>query len=568
VPTPVRERPVAGENPERALRPRVVRVRRVLLPRPYDPGGAVGAVLFACMSLTPSLMPRSPAFQGVVSGTSAACGYAIGVLVGRLIARRVRWRPDVSSRSRVQAAGAGLAAAVLVATILASAGWQREVHQLVGLAPPGEFSPVLTVSLGAGVFIALVGAVRLAARAAAAISQPFAARVPPVVAAVLSVLVVALAVGALLDKVVARAVLAAVDRSFDTLNNGTHDGISPPTSRLRSGGPGSILPWDELGVYGRTFVASGPTAAELAESADRPAREPIRVYAGLDTEEDLEVLAARAVRELERTGAFERAVLCVATATGRGWVNPVAAAALEHLHAGDTAIVAMQYSYLPSPLAFLVDPERAKEAGQQLFDQVHARWAELPESSRPRLVVYGESLGSTGAQAAFAGLGGIRSRTDGALFVGPPESNTLWSQLVARRDPGTPQIQPVYDDGLTVRFRDAAEQVHRPEDGRWETPRVLFLQHPSDPAVWWSSDLLLRRPDWLEEARGADVSTAMRWYPLVTFWQVTADLAVANTTPVGHGHRYGGFVSHWAALVPPDGWTDQQTRTLSARLRR
>lgn len=38
------------------------------------PAGLLGAVVLACLSLTPSLLPRPPLFQGVVSGVAAAVG--------------------------------------------------------------------------------------------------------------------------------------------------------------------------------------------------------------------------------------------------------------------------------------------------------------------------------------------------------------------------------------------------------------------------------------------------------------------------------------------------------------
>jgi uncharacterized membrane protein len=41
-------------------------------------GTAVGMV-FLWLSLTPSLLPRGPMFQGIVSGAAGAIGYAIGV---------------------------------------------------------------------------------------------------------------------------------------------------------------------------------------------------------------------------------------------------------------------------------------------------------------------------------------------------------------------------------------------------------------------------------------------------------------------------------------------------------
>lgn len=98
--------------------------------------------------------------------------------------------------------------------------------------------------------------------------------------------------------------------------------------------------------------------------------------------------------ELERLGAFDRSVLNVVTPTGSGWVNENQAQALEYLWHGDTATVSMQYSYLPSLLSFLVDGNRAETAGRLLFDDVYARWSELPPGHRPKLVVSGESLGS------------------------------------------------------------------------------------------------------------------------------------------------------------------------------
>jgi len=56
----------------------------------------------------------------------------------------------------------------------------------------------------------------------------------------------------------------------------------------------------------------------------------------------------------------------------------------------------------------------------------------------------------------------------------------------------------------------------------------------------------------------------MHWYPLVTFWQVAADLALAAAVPAGHGHTYGMLqgASSWAAIIPPAGWTADRTAAL------
>jgi uncharacterized membrane protein len=116
-----------------------------------------------------------------------------------------------------------------------------------------------------------------------------------------------------------------------------------------------------------------------------------------------------------------------------------------------------------------------------------------------------------------------------------------------------------------VRFADGVASLDRPAGAPWGGPRVLFLQNASDPVVWWSPDLLLQRPDWLREPRGPGVSRSMSWYPVVTFWQVTADLVEANRVPPGAGHRYGTLVADaWAAIAPPPGWTATDTGRLRA----
>ncbi|PRC54171.1 hypothetical protein C6A85_50105, partial [Mycobacterium sp. ITM-2017-0098] len=80
-----------------------------------------------------------------------------------------------------------------------------------------------------------------------------------------------------------------------------------------------------------------------------------------------------------------------------------------------------------------------------------------------------------------------------------------------------------------------AKDLQRPPD-TWEQPRVVYLQHASDPIAWWNTDLLFSKPDGLREARGYDVSPNMEWIPVVTFLQVSADMAVAVDVPDGHGH--------------------------------
>ena len=131
-------------------------------------------------------------------------------------------------------------------------------------------------------------------------------------------------------------------------------------------------------LAGPTFTGTGPTAGQIAGHVDRPAKEPIRAYAGLATAADAETRAQLAVEDLEHAGAFQRANLLVAGTTGSGWINAASADTFEYLTGGDSAIVGMQYSYLPSWISYLVDQSKAREAGRALFDAVYERWSALP----------------------------------------------------------------------------------------------------------------------------------------------------------------------------------------------
>ena len=82
-------------------------------------------------------------------------------------------------------------------------------------------------------------------------------------------------------------------------------------------------------------------------------------------------------------------------------------------------------------------------------------------------------------------------------------------------------------------------------------------------SIWAFCRLILNKPDWMGEPRGPDVLGAVRWIPLITFWQVTADLPFATGVPAGHGHVYTGeYVDAWADVLQPEGWTQAQTDQL------
>jgi uncharacterized membrane protein len=544
------------------------RWRRWLRRWHYGFVGLAGATLMFCLSLTPSLLPRGNVLQGVISGILAAIGYGLGV-VAVWLARMLSLRPLPRPTRTAWRWLAGVAGALIVVFLVLGSGWQRDIHRLLGMAPPARFGFPVVLLIAVVLAAGLVGLIRLLRRAALRVAALLGRWIPAATARVIAgVVVLVLAVG-VVDGVVLDGALSIVDSAFRTVNGETEPDTRPPTDAARSGGPGSLVSWASLGNQGRTFVAGGPTPAEMERFSGAVARAPIRVYAGLDSAPTSRQRANLAVRELQRTGAFTREVLCVITTTGTGWVDARAVDPLEYMYNGDTALVGMQYSYLPSWLSFLVDKQRARQAGRDLFNEVYGAWSRLPIGQRPRLLVFGESLGSFGAESAFSGVDDIRNRVDGMLLVGPPNRNELWREIVADRDAGSPEVMPTYESGDTVRFAAVpGTDLERPST-TWARPRVVYLQHASDPIVWWSPRLIFSRPDWLAEPRGADVAPATRWFPFVTFWQVTADMAFSTGVPAGHGHNYGGSaVAAWADIAPPDGWTAQRTADLTEVIQR
>jgi len=357
--------------------------------------------------------------------------------------------------------------------------------------------------------------------------------------------------------------VSAADQSFSVRNGITPEGVEQPDSGLRSGGPGSLVSWDSLGREGRKFTGTGPSAQQIAAYTGAAAKEPIRAYAGLESADDTEAQARLAVDDLERAGGFQRPYLLVTTTTGSGWLDPDSIDAFEYMTGGDSAVVGMQYSYLPSWISFLVDQDRARSAGRGLYDAIYDRWSKLEPAQRPKLYVFGESLGSFGGETAFSGEYDLRNRTAGVVFAGPPNFNTLYREFNDGRDKGSTEVEPIYKDGRTVRFDDDPKPGVEPASAPWNGTRVLYLQHPSDPIVWWSPRLILNQPAWLREPRGRDVLSEMVWIPFVTFWQVTADLPFATGVPGGHGHKYTTeYVDAWAEVLQPPGWTEAKADRL------
>jgi len=518
---------------------------------------------------TPSLLPRPWYLQGLIAAICALLGHVVGATLGdlaKLLARLAGLEVSVKPAARrlLQWAVVVLVALGLLAFPLLSLRWQQFTATTAGQSPPGLGWVVASTGTAVLVFALVLGIWRLLAGLTERLTLRLESRRllrESLARAIATVLVLA-AVLVVVERVVLPGGMQLARAQADKVNAQQPQGLSAPTSPVRSGGPGSPETWHSLGSDGSIFVSLGPSRADIERVTGRPAKDPIRVFVGVN-DGDLRHSADRVLAELDRTRAWERRSIYLITATSTGFVNEWSASTFEFLGQGDTAVVSMQYSTLPSAFALLAARDEPPRASRLLLDAVRARLAALPAETRPKLYVGGESLGSYGGNDAFTGPEQMLAQVDGAVWTGTPAFSATRAQLLARRHPGSTELNPVLDDGRHVRFASTTAELYADQYGRrlgaWDFPRVVYLQHQSDPVVWWSPDLLGSSPEWLRETRVGGPMSQMTWYPLVTFWQVTADMSVSNEIAVGYGHRYGAreLVPTWAAVLGLDPTVDR-----------
>jgi uncharacterized membrane protein len=529
-------------------------------------GGLCGALAFFCVALTPSLLPRGPLTQGVLCGAAAAFGYGIGSALSAGTRKLLRREP--SRRAKRVAWWVLLAATVVLVPTFLGLGlrWQNEVRRLVEEPPLEGWKLVVVLVAAAVVGMLLLWIARAVRGFARGVGRAVSTVVPPRLSVPTGVALAAVVVVGFLQGFLLTPLLDALNAAYSVNNTTTSPGVVQPTSPDRSGSPTSLVAWSTLGEQGRDFTGAGegvgPTPAQLTAFSGKPAMEPVRVYVGLESAPTLQDRVQLAIRELDRTHAWSRKVLVVVTTTGTGWVDERAASAVEYMFNGDSAEVGMQYSYLPSWVSFLVDQQKAADAGTALIHAVEQHLASLPPDHRPRFYLFGESLGSFGTESAFPDAAAMVAHVDGALLEGPVFTNHVHNELTANRDPGSPYWRPVYHDGAHFRFAIDPSDLAQPATP-WTTPRIVYLQNSTDPISYFNWDLLWRPPGWLDSPRGPDVSPHIVWTPFVSFWQVAADMIFSGKAKLGHGHTYTvNAVNAWALITQPPGWTEQKTEAL------
>ncbi|MEU7765284.1 alpha/beta-hydrolase family protein [Nocardia sp. NPDC049190] len=426
-------------------------------------GTTLGLGVGTLASLAPGLLPRTPSAQAVLTGLLAVGALGIAGIV-RFVLRRRGF--DINQRHSSVRLPLMVAMSVLVVGAAANAGhWQNRLRAAMGTPQIGA-DYWMRCALGAALIVCLfAGTTR---------SIGWALRRLGRVRGVSLIVVTA----ALLSLVGAPAVVGWRESAYADADADVDPHLLQPVSYTTSGSTQSTVSWSSLGAEGRKFVSGGPTRAA-------------RVYVGMASAPDLNSRVALAIRELARSGGFDRSNLVVAVPTGSGWIDANAVAGLDQRFEGDVALVGLQYSYLPSWATFVFGRDDAITAARTLFTAVENHLRSL--SHKPKLYLYGQSLGALGGTGVFADDAEQDSRTCAVLWAGPPAND-------------------VHHGGATV------------------------LANSSDPVIHWSPAQLWRAPDLTGVRVDAPVP---RWLPVLSFLQTTADLLAALSAPPGHGHRYG-----------------------------
>lgn len=522
--------------------------------------GVVGALVMYGVSVSPSLLARSWQWHAVASGVLSAVGYIVGLTVQRFYALVVpRLGVEITAPQSVSIA---FRAVLLLGFFLWFLRWllqsyreRKRANHLVGMRGETLGEYLLGTFCAFILMLALLGIAWGLQWIGRAIVSVLSQWMHMVFALALSLLILVVIVYALTSQVLLKLGINFFTRHARKMNNRTAKGIVQPQVPERSGSPQSRSSWRAVGGQGRVFLGRGPSCADIEAVTGCAAMEPIRVYAGMPEEgQSLQSTADLVVEELHRTGTFDRAVILIATSTGSGWVDEWQVQPLEYLTRGNCATASMQYSFVPSSINFLTDLDVSEEAAVILFETIRRAVDEIPEDRRPALFACGESLGAYASQHVFSGIVDVLSRTDGALWVGTPAFTPMHAELTAIRHRGSPEVAPVVANGRHVRFVNVPENlwadVYGRELGDWNYPRVVYAQHPSDPVVWWNSELVWHKPDWISEKVDGDVSPHMQYTRGATYIQVLVDMPVAGTAPGGHGHTYHEeLIPLWEAIL-------------------
>jgi uncharacterized membrane protein len=346
---------------------------------------------------------------------------------------------------------------------------------------------------------------------------------------------------------------------------------TPPDHEYVSAGTKSKSPFEDLGLQGRRYVTDVVSPDVIESTLGEPAvAHPIRIYVGFNSEPLYATGRSEwALDEMDRLGAWDRSHLLLFSPTGTGWVDQTLIESVELMTRGDVATVCIQYGRGPSFLE-VQNVGVGRSQFRQLLWGVKQRLSGMPEDQRPKVLVFGESLGawSSSDVVMHQGIEGFDVYgIDRALWFGLP-GLAKWSKTGMRQ--GSSDLVPPG----TVGAFDNFEQFEALDPVDQDKLRAVIVDHDNDPIAQMSFRSAVKRPPWLDaDDRGRNIPESMGWIPLITFIQVLIDAMNAMRTVPGQfksfGHDYRGDTADFAYAayqLPPI--TDEQRTAIEETLLR
>jgi uncharacterized membrane protein len=444
--------------------------------------------------------------------------------------------------------------------VAAAVEWQR--RQGLGDEGPVSPTPGAVVALGSfGAGLGVTGAVAALAvgeeRLASTLGGALAARLPgsTLTWRLTGHAIILCAVGGITSVVWGQAmqrIERATTRDDPVLDGRDDSSLVLPTC---SGSDASLVHWEGMGREGRRHALTAVRARPWTErpaglpdlsiptvTGDPAVADPAEVYVGLDNAPSPRARVELALAEMDRTSAWDRSLIMLVSPTGTGYVNYCAVAAAQYLTRGDVATVTLQYSKRPSPLSLgMIDD--AREQNRLLWSRIAERLRDRPNERRPKVVLFGESLGAHTSQDVFLHWGTLGLQAlgiDRALWVGTPYASG-WKREVVHG--GRADI----DEDLVAVVNDFGQIEEMPPQRR-QSLRYVMVSHDNDGVTKFGTDLLLRQPAWLQGTRSPIVAVApysprglppsMRWRPITTFFQLLVDMKNAQTPGLYQASRH------------------------------
>jgi uncharacterized membrane protein len=374
--------------------------------------------------------------------------------------------------------------------------------------------------------------------------------------------------------VIGLSLYATVHRLYKKIENGAdkleENFSAVPNTPYVSGSDASAVDWATLTLQGRRHIDGRVPKAKISQvmqTTNAKTYEPIRVFIGLDSAPTEIERVTLAIDELKRTGAFERETIVVISPTGTGYVNYVFSESVEYMSGGNCASVTIQYSKRPSPMSLDHVPE-GRDQLRMLVMGINRELKKMPLKKRPRIVLFGESLGAWTSQEAFSGGGTDLMdayNIDRAFWIGTPAGSN-WAKQVL--------LQERYDTiaGQVDEFNDFGQYKKLTTNAK-KNLKFVLCTHDDDPIPKFGVSLLVQSPPWLKHGieRAPTIPKNNHYRTPLTFIQTMVDMKNALKPIPGQfvsvGHDYRADIADFVRAVYGFKITEKQMQAINLALR-